>query len=62
MNEIVTKTDLVLALENMTNRLTIRFGCMVMVGIAALAVLQLIHGRCADPVWSLVARFIQIAG
>jgi hypothetical protein len=29
MQEIVTKNDLALALENLTTRLTIRLGCMI---------------------------------
>jgi hypothetical protein len=43
MNELVTKTDLALALESQTYRLTIRLGSMIVVGIAALAILELVH-------------------
>jgi hypothetical protein len=41
MHEVVTKSDLALALDNLTCRLTIRLGGMIGAGIAALAVLQL---------------------
>jgi hypothetical protein len=43
MNELVTKSDLALALENVTSALTIRLGGMIAAGIAALAVLQRFH-------------------
>jgi hypothetical protein len=43
MHELVTKTDLALALDNLTYRLTIRLGSMIVAGVAALAVLQRIH-------------------
>jgi len=35
--ELVTKTDLAMALEHQTLRLTVRLGAMLGVGIAALA-------------------------
>jgi hypothetical protein len=41
MHEVVTKSDLALALDNVTYRLTIRLGGMIGAGIAALAILQL---------------------
>jgi hypothetical protein len=44
MNELLTKTDLIRALDNMTYRLTIRLGCMIAAGVAALMILQLIDG------------------
>ena len=43
MNELVTKTDMALALDNLTYRLTIRLGSMIAAGIAALAVLERLH-------------------
>jgi hypothetical protein len=43
MHELVTKTDLALALDNLTYRLTIRLGSMIGAGIAALALLQRFH-------------------
>jgi hypothetical protein len=43
MHELVTKSDLTLALDSMTLSLTIRLGSMIAAGVAALAVLQRIH-------------------
>ena len=50
MNELVTKADLALAIDNMKlamdnvkSSLTIRLGSMIGAGIAALAVLQRVH-------------------
>lgn len=43
MHEVVTKTDLALALDNLTYTLTLRLGSMIGVGIAALFVLQCFH-------------------
>lgn len=40
MAELVTKTDLALALEGQTLRLTIRLGGMLVAAVGALAVLQ----------------------
>jgi hypothetical protein len=40
MAELVTKTDLQLALDNVTLRLTVRLGVMLAAGIAALAALM----------------------
>ncbi len=38
MAELVTKTDLEAALDRLTIRMTVRFGVMLVAGIAALAV------------------------
>jgi hypothetical protein len=43
MTELVTKTDLALALDNLTYRLPIRLGSMIGAGIAALGLLQRFH-------------------
>jgi hypothetical protein len=43
MHEVVTKTDLALALDNLTYTLTLRLGSMIGIGIAALFVLQCFH-------------------
>jgi hypothetical protein len=50
MNELVTKQDLALAIdnvklamENVKSSLTIRLGSMIVAGVAALAVLQRFH-------------------
>lgn len=43
MNELVTKADLSLALDNVKSSLTIRLGSMIAAGVAALAILQRIH-------------------
>jgi hypothetical protein len=40
MNELVTKSDLALALENVTYSLTIRLGSMMAVGLAAFLAVQ----------------------
>ena len=40
---VVTKTDLALAFDNLTYRLTLRLGSMIGIGIAALFVLQCFH-------------------
>ena len=43
MNELITKTDLVIALDNLKSRLTIHLGSIIMAGIVALAALQRFH-------------------
>lgn len=43
MHGLVTKADLVLALDNLKSGLTIRLGSMIGAGIAAMAVLQCFH-------------------
>jgi len=43
MNELITKNDLVLALDDLTSKLTIRLGSMIVAGMAALAGLQCFH-------------------
>jgi hypothetical protein len=43
MNELVTKADMALALDNLKLGLTIRLGSMIGAGIATLAVLQHFH-------------------
>jgi hypothetical protein len=43
MNELVTKSDLILSLDNLKSALTIRLGSMIAAGVAALAILQRIH-------------------
>jgi hypothetical protein len=43
MTELVTKTDLNLALENVKTSLTVRLGSIMVAGIAALAVLERLH-------------------
>ncbi|MCC8963747.1 hypothetical protein H8A95_15865 [Bradyrhizobium sp. Pear76] len=43
MNELVTKADLALALDNLKSSMTIRLGSIVAAGVAALAILQRVH-------------------
>lgn len=43
MNELVTKADLALSLDNLKSAMTIRLGSIIVAGIAALAVLQRLH-------------------
>jgi len=43
MTELVTKTDLNSALDNLKNAMTVRLGGMIVAGIAALAILQKFH-------------------
>jgi hypothetical protein len=43
MNELVTKADLALALDNLKSELTVRLGGMIAAGFAVLAVLQGFH-------------------
>jgi hypothetical protein len=43
MNELVTKADLALALDNLKSELTVRLGSMIWAGIAVLAVLLRFH-------------------
>ena len=42
MNELVTKADLALALENFESEMTIRVGSMIAAGIVTLVILQCI--------------------
>ena len=42
MNELVTKVDLALALENFESEMTIRVGSMIAAGIVTLVILQCI--------------------
>jgi hypothetical protein len=43
MTELVTKTDLVLALDNVKLSLTIRLGSIMAAGVAAIAILERLH-------------------